>query len=96
MSGAVRSVGQLVSHSSQSVPTSSLSIPWDFLGRNCNSVSPFTVLFYTFPQNFNIYKRIVTDLVSMPGLGAADSYRTWADLRDVLFEIVSMASILNS
>ncbi|KAM7445695.1 hypothetical protein ABFA07_005947 [Porites harrisoni] len=40
------------------------------------------------PQNFNIYKRIITDVISMPGLWSADSYRTWADLRDVLFEIV--------
>ncbi|XP_027053913.1 intraflagellar transport protein 172 homolog [Pocillopora damicornis] len=40
------------------------------------------------PQNFNIYKRIVMDVISMPGLRSADSYRTWADLRDVLFEIV--------
>ena len=28
----------------------------------------------------------------MPGLRSADSYRTWADLRDVLFEIVSIIS----
>lgn len=40
------------------------------------------------PQNFNIYKRIITDVISMSGLRSADSYRTWADLRDVLFEIV--------
>lgn len=26
----------------------------------------------------------------MPDLSSADSYRTWADLRDVLFEIVSL------
>lgn len=29
----------------------------------------------------------------MPGLRSADSYRTWADLRDVLFEIVSTISV---
>jgi len=40
------------------------------------------------PQNFNIYKRIISDVISMPGLRSAESYRTWADLRDVLFEVV--------
>ena len=45
-------------------------------------------------QNFNIYKRIITDVISMPGLWSADSYRTWADLRDVLFEIVSFVFII--
>ena len=45
-------------------------------------------------QNFNIYKRIITDVISMPGLWSADSYRTWADLRDVLFEIVSFVLII--
>lgn len=30
----------------------------------------------------------------MPGLRSADSYRTWADLRDLLFEIVSTLSSL--
>ena len=44
-------------------------------------------------QNFNIYKRIVMDVISMPGLRSADSYRTWADLRDVLFEIVSATTL---
>ena len=45
-------------------------------------------------QNFNIYKRIITDVISMPGLWSADGYRTWADLRDVLFEIVSFVLII--
>ena len=31
----------------------------------------------------------------MPGLRSADSYRTWADVRDVLFEIVSTMSSLH-
>ncbi|XP_074628986.1 intraflagellar transport protein 172 homolog isoform X2 [Acropora palmata] len=39
------------------------------------------------PQNFNIYKRIISDVISMAGLSSAESYHTWADLRDVLFEI---------
>lgn len=33
------------------------------------------------------------DVISMPGLRSADSYRTWADLRDVLFEIVSATTL---
>ena len=48
----------------------------------------------SYQQNFNIYKRIITDVISMPGLRSADSYRTWADLRDVLFEIVSVVAFL--
>ena len=38
------------------------------------------------PQNFNIYKRIVTDLLSSPKY---DTYKTWAALRDVFFGLVS-------
>lgn len=30
----------------------------------------------------------------MPDLSSAESYRTWADLRDVLFEIVSLHETL--
>lgn len=52
------------------------------------------MLFISFLQNFNIYKRIVNDLVSMPGLDGPDSYRTWADLRDLLFEVVSLLLLL--
>jgi len=37
------------------------------------------------PQNFNIYKRIVTDLLSSPKY---DTYKTWAALRDVFFGLV--------
>ncbi|XP_042189213.1 intraflagellar transport protein 172 homolog [Callorhinchus milii] len=39
------------------------------------------------PQNFNIYKRIFTDIVNMPDMNNGDTYRTWADLRDVLFNL---------
>ena len=31
----------------------------------------------------------MTDILNMPDLNKADSYRTWADLRDVLFDLVS-------
>nr|XP_025839786.1 intraflagellar transport protein 172 homolog isoform X1 [Vulpes vulpes] len=39
------------------------------------------------PQNFNIYKRIFTDMVSSPGTNSAEAYHNWADLRDVLFNL---------
>ncbi|XP_074197923.1 intraflagellar transport protein 172 homolog isoform X2 [Camelus bactrianus] len=39
------------------------------------------------PQNFNIYKRIFTDMVSSPGTNSAEAYYSWADLRDVLFNL---------
>nr|KAF6447051.1 intraflagellar transport 172 [Rousettus aegyptiacus] len=38
-------------------------------------------------QNFNIYKRIFTDMVSSPGTNSAEAYHNWADLRDVLFNL---------
>ncbi|MBN3302921.1 IF172 protein, partial [Amia calva] len=37
------------------------------------------------PQNFNIYKRMFLDLLSMVGTDSAEAYRMWADLRDVMF-----------
>lgn len=39
------------------------------------------------PQNFNIYKRIFTDMVGSPGTNSAEAYHSWADLRDVLFNL---------
>uniref|UniRef100_F6S4V7 Intraflagellar transport protein 172 homolog n=1 Tax=Ornithorhynchus anatinus TaxID=9258 RepID=F6S4V7_ORNAN len=39
------------------------------------------------PQNFNIYKRIFTDMVSATGTNSAEAYHSWADLRDVLFNL---------
>uniref|UniRef100_A0A2K5EYN7 Intraflagellar transport protein 172 homolog n=1 Tax=Aotus nancymaae TaxID=37293 RepID=A0A2K5EYN7_AOTNA len=39
------------------------------------------------PQNFGIYKRIFTDMVSSPGTNCAEAYHSWADLRDVLFNL---------
>ncbi|CAH1772611.1 unnamed protein product [Owenia fusiformis] len=39
------------------------------------------------PQNFNIYKRIVHDILNMRNLNVAESYRTWADLREMLFDL---------
>ncbi|KAG7460913.1 hypothetical protein MATL_G00203920 [Megalops atlanticus] len=36
------------------------------------------------PQNFNIYKRMFLDLLSLPGRDGAEAYRMWAGLRDVL------------
>ncbi|XP_077366599.1 intraflagellar transport protein 172 homolog [Festucalex cinctus] len=37
------------------------------------------------PQNFNIYKRLFLDMLHLPE--APDSYRTWADLRNVLLQL---------
>ncbi|KAK3091661.1 hypothetical protein FSP39_021624, partial [Pinctada imbricata] len=38
-------------------------------------------------QNYNIYKRIFSDIVNARELNKPDAYRTWADLRDVLFDL---------
>uniref|UniRef100_A0A3Q2XZS2 Intraflagellar transport protein 172 homolog n=1 Tax=Hippocampus comes TaxID=109280 RepID=A0A3Q2XZS2_HIPCM len=46
-------------------------------------VHPFATL--SSPQNFNIYKRLFLDMLHLPE--APDSYRTWADLRDVLLQL---------
>uniref|UniRef100_A0A2K5S7U6 Intraflagellar transport protein 172 homolog n=1 Tax=Cebus imitator TaxID=2715852 RepID=A0A2K5S7U6_CEBIM len=50
---------------------------------------PFAPLPLTFSSsyNFNIYKRIFTDMVSSPGTNCAEAYHSWADLRDVLFNL---------
>ena len=45
------------------------------------------------PQNFNIYKRIVVDILNKNGLRKAEAYRTWADLRDMLFDLVCARNI---
>ncbi|KAJ8009128.1 hypothetical protein DPEC_G00085660 [Dallia pectoralis] len=36
------------------------------------------------PQNFNIYKRMFLDLLSLLGRDSAEFYRMWADLREVM------------
>ncbi|XP_048371540.1 intraflagellar transport protein 172 homolog [Sphaerodactylus townsendi] len=38
-------------------------------------------------QNFNIYKRLFVEMVNVTGLNNAEAYRTWADLRDMLFNL---------
>ncbi|XP_064411524.1 intraflagellar transport protein 172 homolog [Latimeria chalumnae] len=38
-------------------------------------------------QNFNIYKRMFLDMVNMADLNNTEAYRSWADLRDVLFNL---------
>ncbi|KAF6041408.1 IFT172 [Bugula neritina] len=40
-----------------------------------------------YSQNYNIYKRIVTDLLKTSDLMKAEAYRTWADLRDMLHDL---------
>ena len=48
-----------------------------------------------FPQNFNIYKRIAIDLFALPyddeNLGR-NNYYTWANLRDIMFELTENMS----
>ena len=39
-------------------------------------------------QNYNIYKRICTSVMSMANTNKAESYRMWADLRDMLYDLV--------
>ncbi|KAK8378095.1 hypothetical protein O3P69_018808 [Scylla paramamosain] len=41
-----------------------------------------------FTQNFNIYRRLVLDLLSLHHLCAPQAYHTWADLRDILLSLV--------
>lgn len=38
-------------------------------------------------QNFNIYKRIFSDLINMKDLNKPESFRTWADLRDMFMDL---------
>ncbi|XP_060552918.1 intraflagellar transport protein 172 homolog [Ruditapes philippinarum] len=38
-------------------------------------------------QNFNIYKRIFNDVLSMKDLNKPEAFRTWADLRDMLYDL---------
>ena len=40
-------------------------------------------------QNFNIYKRLFLDLINIPDTDGPDSYRTWADLRTLLLQLVN-------
>ncbi len=46
-------------------------------------------IFPSFLQNFNIYKRMFLELVSLRDRDCAEAYRMWADLRDVLLLLVS-------
>lgn len=41
-----------------------------------------------YQQNYNIYKKIVTDMLQNKELRTASAYRTWADLRDMLLDLV--------
>ncbi|XP_074640366.1 intraflagellar transport protein 172 homolog [Tubulanus polymorphus] len=38
-------------------------------------------------QNFNIYKRIVSDVLCTKNLNRSEAYRVWADLRDMLCDL---------
>ncbi|KAK7085982.1 hypothetical protein SK128_023173 [Halocaridina rubra] len=41
-----------------------------------------------YAQNYNIYRRLALDLMSMHELCTAEAYQTWADLRDLLLSLV--------
>ena len=45
-------------------------------------------------QNFNIYKRIVHDMLNKRDMNKAEAFRNWADLRDMLFDLVSRIGIV--
>ncbi|XP_042302841.1 LOW QUALITY PROTEIN: intraflagellar transport protein 172 homolog [Sceloporus undulatus] len=38
-------------------------------------------------QNFNIYKRLFVEMVNVGNMNSAEAYHSWADLRDVLFNL---------
>lgn len=40
-------------------------------------------------QNFNIYKRLFVEMVNAANMNHTEAYSSWADLRDVLFNLVS-------
>ncbi|CAC5423828.1 IFT172 [Mytilus coruscus] len=40
-----------------------------------------------FQQNFNIYKRIFSDIINSRDLNRPEAYKIWADLRDVMFDL---------
>lgn len=46
-------------------------------------------------QNYNIYKRIAVEVFGMEGLNCGAAYKTWADLRDVLHQLVSHSFIIS-
>ncbi|XP_056150499.1 intraflagellar transport protein 172 homolog [Lampris incognitus] len=51
------------------------------------------------PQNFNIYKRLFLDLLNLTGTNVQQSYRMWADLRNVMLllcENISKSTEANS
>ena len=41
-----------------------------------------------FPQNYNIYRRIALDIMSSRQYSGPDCYRIWADLRNMLFQLI--------
>ena len=47
-------------------------------------------------QNFNIYKRIVHDMLNKRDMNKAEAFRNWADLRDMLFDLVSWLVLYTS
>lgn len=54
-------------------------------------LADFTQMYLLHSQNFNIYKRLFLDVINLPDADAPESYRTWADLRSFLLQLVTPA-----
>ncbi|XP_005107698.1 intraflagellar transport protein 172 homolog isoform X2 [Aplysia californica] len=39
------------------------------------------------PQNYNIYKRIFTDMIAKRDLSKPEAYQSWAELRDMMYDL---------
>lgn len=40
------------------------------------------------PQNFNVYNQIAINIFGMPNISGPDHYNLWAQLRQMLYELV--------
>lgn len=43
------------------------------------------------PQNFNIYNHIASEIFALPDISGPNSFAIWEQLRQMLFEIVSLS-----
>ena len=41
-------------------------------------------------QNFNLYKRLIDEVISMKNTFTGEAYETWAALRDMLYDLVNI------
>ena len=40
-------------------------------------------------QNYNIYKRIFSDMMNRRDMNKPEAYKSWAELRDMMSDLVS-------